>query len=130
MGVQEVDTMSSVIGGLVGLIVLVVAFYLLFRRMHIKEAKGLSTRKDYFVLLLLLGIIIAGDMMRFFTDFDLNLSREYFSSLLTFGLAPVPSNPLFLLHFFLGQVLFIYLPFSKFLHIPGIFFSHALLQSE
>jgi len=80
--------------------------------------------------ILLLLIIITGDAMRYFTHYDVSVTREYFASLFSFGATKVPHDPLFLLHFFLAQLLLIYLPFGKFLHIPGIFFSKSLIAKD
>jgi nitrate reductase gamma subunit len=73
---------------------------------------------------------VTGDILRFGTHFDLNQTREYFAGLVTFQSVAVPSNPYFLLHFFLGQVLIMWIPFSKFLHIPGVFYSKSLLYQR
>jgi nitrate reductase gamma subunit len=37
---------------------------------------------------------------------------------------------MFLLHYLLVQILLIYLPFGKLLHIPGIFFSKPLMAKD
>ena len=68
--------------------------------------------------------------MRFLTHFDITVAQTYFASLFTTSGADVPHDPLFLLHFFLVQLLLIYLPFGKFLHIPGVFYSRTLLAKD
>jgi nitrate reductase gamma subunit len=103
---------------------------LLFRRLTVERVKEISDAEDYFTLILILAIIITGDLMRFITHFDLALSREYFSALFTFQKATLPADQVFLLHYFLGQVLIIYIPFSKFLHIPGVFLSKSIIYQE
>jgi nitrate reductase gamma subunit len=130
MGKDSVDTMSAFIGGVAGVIILAMALYLLFRRLTVQRVQEISDPEDYFAILLILAIIITGDVMRFGGHFDLKQTREYFAGLLTFRAASVPSNPYFLLHFFLGQILIMYIPFSKFLHIPGIFYSKSLIYQE
>jgi len=65
--------------------------------------------------------------LRFSTEFDLNETRAYFRALLAFRPAIVPSNPLFALHFILGQVLIALIPFSKVMHMPGVFLSKSLI---
>jgi nitrate reductase gamma subunit len=59
---------------------------------------------------------------------DVGVSRAYIASL--FLGSEAPQNPWFLLHFFFVQLLLIYLPFGKLLHIPGVFYSKALLAKD
>ncbi|MBW2147359.1 MAG: respiratory nitrate reductase subunit gamma [Deltaproteobacteria bacterium] len=126
----DVDTMSTVMGGSAGVIILGMGLYLLFRRFAVQRVREISDAEDYFVILLILAIIITGDIMRFGNHFDLKESREYFAALFSFRAAHIPSNAYFLLHFLLGQLLIMYIPFSKFLHIPGIFYSKSLIYQE
>lgn len=130
MGKDDVDTMSAVLGGGAGLVILLMGIYLLFRRIAIQRVKEISDWEDYLTLILILAIIITGDTMRFITHFDLVQSREYFIALFTFSKATLPADPAFLLHFLLGQILIIYIPFSKFLHIPGVFYSKSIIYQE
>ena len=130
IGKDDVNTMSAVLGGGAGIIILIMGLYLLFRRLTVEKVKEISDGEDYFTLFLILAIIITGDIMRFITHFDLMLSREYFSALFTFQKATPPADSAFLLHYFLGLVLIIYIPFSKFLHIPGLFLSKSIIYQE
>jgi len=130
MSPANVDTMSNVVGGAAGVIVLAMGIYLLVRRFVVTRVAEVSDTEDYVCLALILAIVISGDILRFGPHFDLNLSREWFAGLLTFSGGPVPSSPYFLLHLFLGQILIVYVPFSKFLHIPGIFYSKSLLYQR
>jgi len=130
MDKNAVDGMSAVIGGAAGMVILAMGVYLLFRRLTVQRVREISDAEDYFAILLILAIIITGDLMRFGSHFDLEQTRTYFASLVTFTAASIPSNPYFLLHFFLGQILIIYIPFSKFLHIPGMFYSKSLIYQE
>jgi nitrate reductase gamma subunit len=68
--------------------------------------------------------------MRFSTHFDLAITREYFANLVTFSVtsAGLPQSSMFVLHFFLAQLLFIFIPFSKILHLGGIFFTQTVIQ--
>lgn len=127
MSNANVDTMSNTVGGAAGVIILVTGIYLLIRRFTVERVREITDTEDYFTLVLILAIIVTGDILRFGTHFDLNLTREYFAGLLTFNVVSVPSNPYFLLHYFLGQLLIMYVPFSKFLHIPGVFYNKSLL---
>jgi nitrate reductase gamma subunit len=92
--------------------------------------RQISSFEDYASIALVLAVVLTGDIMRFGSQFDLNPVREYFKALFYLRSAPVPSDPWFLLHFFLAQLLIMYIPFSKFLHIPGIFYSKLLLWQK
>jgi len=130
MSNANVNSMSNIVGGAAGVVILAMGIYLLFRRLTMQRVREISDTDDYVSLCLILAIIITGDILRFGTHFDLNQTREYFAGLVTFQAVTVPSNPYFLLHFFLGQVLIMWIPFSKFLHIPGVFYSKSLIYQQ
>jgi len=130
MSNANVDSMSNIVVGAAGVVILAMGIYLLFRRLTMQRVREISDTDDYVSLCLILAIIITGDILRFGTHFDLNQTREYFAGLVTFQAVTVPSNPYFLLHFFLGQVLIMWIPFSKFLHIPGVFYSKSLIYQQ
>lgn len=127
IGEAEVDTFSAVVGGGAGLIILAAVLFLPIRRLTLARVKDISSVADYLILLLLIVIIFTGNYMRFFTHFDLNETRTYFTSLLTFN-PQLPKSTLFLFHFLLGQILLMCIPFSKIMHLGGIFFSQTLIQ--
>ena len=81
-------------------------------------------------LILILAIIVTGDAMRFFSEVDLAETRAYFYGLITFTSLKMPQNNWFLLHFLTGQLLIMYMPFSKLLHFGGIFFSQSLIHEH
>ena len=125
------DMVSATTGGTFGVVLLIAATFLLIRRFLIGSVREISDLEDYFALVLLIAIVVTGDAMRFWAGAHIDLATEtrpYFIALFTFGTVTVPSNPWFLAHFLLAQVLFLYMPFSKFLHIPGIFYSQQLVQ--
>jgi nitrate reductase gamma subunit len=130
LGQEDADALSALVGGGAGLLILIMGLYLLFRRVAIQRVKEISDGEDYVALVLILAIIITGDIMRFMTHFDLTESRNYLRALFTFRVARIPADPAFICHFFLGQVLVIYIPFSKFLHIPGVFFAKSIIYQE
>lgn len=130
---ENIDTMSLVLGGGAGVIIIITAIYLLFRRPVLERVRYVSTFADYFVLLLLIGIIVAGNYLRFAGEtFDLDLTRQYFVSVAAFRpeLGELATNTAFLVHYFLVQLLLIYLPFSKLMHLGGIFFSPSINQKD
>ena len=129
MSESAVNTFSAWAGGAAGIIAMVTCLFLIGRRYAIKRVREISSGEDYFVVYLLLAIFITGNIMRFFTHFDIEAARTYFATLFTMQ-TQVPSDPVFLFHYFLVQVLLIYLPFGKLLHIPGVFFSRTLTAKD
>jgi nitrate reductase gamma subunit len=85
MDSAEVDVMSNTVGGIAGIIILLAVIYLILRRIGLKRVREISNLADYTVLFLILGILVTGNMMRFFQHLDLNETREYFRGLLTFS---------------------------------------------
>ena len=98
--------------------------FLLLRRMMIPQLRYISLAVDYFPLLLLGGIAITGMLMRHFYKTDLAKIKD-----LTLGLISmhpvIPSGIglLFYVHFFLVSLLIAYFPFSKLMHMGGVFLS-------
>lgn len=122
-----VDSLSAVLGEWAGLILLGMGIYLLFRRFLLPRVRVISGFEDYASIALILAVALTGDLMRFGPHFDLNQAREYAAGLVSLSPGPVPADPRFLFHILLAQILVMYIPFSKFLHIPGVFFSKSLL---
>ena len=122
------DMMSTTVGTSAGIIILLAVLLLTYRRLTIPRVQEITQAGDYLALILLLAVILSGNAMRFQEHFDLNLTREYFAGLIRFQATLPPLNGWFLIHFLLGQILFLYLPFSKILHLGGIFFTQTVLQ--
>lgn len=127
---ETVGAMSAWAGGICGVVAMIACITLLIRRVSMQRVREISTGEDYTVMLLLLAILVTGNIMRFYTHFEIGDAQTYFATLFTFVAIKVPADSLFLLHYFLVQVLLIYLPFGKFLHIPGVFYSKALIARD
>ena len=98
--------------------------YLIFRRIVDSKLKYISLASDYFPLFLISGIVVTGILMRYFDKVDLLSIKEFTISLFTFHpVIPQGIGVLFYIHLFLVSALLIYFPFSKLLHMPGIFLS-------
>jgi len=106
-------------------IVIVVALSFLFlRRIVDPKLKYFSLASDYFPLILLLSIAISGILMRYFTKVDIIGVKELAIGLFSFQpIVPEGIGIMFFIHLFLVCVLLIYFPFSKLLHMPGVFLS-------
>jgi len=136
MGMTEasIQGMSTGAGGAAGIVILVTAVVLLLRRLFLPRVKEITSVGDVLALILIGAILVTGNMMRFAPEhFDLNLTREYFANLATFGGvadAEALQNGVFLIHMCLALLLLMYIPFSKILHFGGIFFTHQLIRKQ
>lgn len=107
-----------------GLVLLAALIYLLLRRMLIPQVKYVSIASDFFPLFLIIGIAISGIMMRYFTKTDIVGIKEFTMGLATFHpKIPEGVGGVFYVHLFFVSVLLAYFPFSKLMHLGGIFMS-------
>ena len=134
IGKEGVEAMSSGAGGAAGIVILLAVLMLLLRRTALQRAREITGLADYLALLLIAAIIITGNMMRFSAEhFDLTYTRDYFAALATFSdvaTMPVLANNLFLVHMGMALLLIMVIPFSKILHLGGIFFTHQLIRKQ
>jgi len=126
----EFTRMAHVTGGAIGVFAALPLLYLFARRILMERVRYLSTFSDYFALALLLLVIATGNRMRFLGDLDIVQAREFVAGLLTFRVAPPPSNPAFTAHMLFVCALLVYIPFSKLMHLGGTFFSPTLNQTN
>ncbi len=101
--------------------------YLFFRRLITPQLRYISLPQDYFPLLLILAIGVTGGLMRYMPGMRVDVTgvKELGASLASFGFA-IPAEPigvLFYVHLFLVCALLIYFPFSKLMHMGGVFLS-------
>jgi len=97
---------------------------LLSRRFRSPQLRYISLASDYFPLFLLIGIAGTGVLLRHFVRTDIVSVKELAMGLV--GFAPViPSGVhwFFFLHLSLVATLIAYLPFSKLMHMGGVFLS-------
>ena len=98
--------------------------FLLYRRFSDAAIRYISLFADYFVLFLLLGIAVSGVFMRYFARVDLVGIKQFALSLAVFRpVDPRTLSGLFVVHLLLVCTLAVYLPFSKLMHMGGIFLS-------
>jgi nitrate reductase gamma subunit len=101
-------------------------FYLFLRRIGIPQMRYISLMADYFPLFLILGIATSGVLMRYFYKTDVVDVKMLAMGLVSFH--PDPKllgsiGAIFYIHLFLISMLFAYFPFSKLVHMGGIFLS-------
>ncbi|MDH5202872.1 MAG: sulfate reduction electron transfer complex DsrMKJOP subunit DsrM [Nitrospirota bacterium] len=98
--------------------------FLFFRRVLIPQVRYISLAADYFPLFLILGIGISGVLMRYFFKVDVVGVKELTMGLVTFNpVVPEGIGVIFYIHLFLVSTLLIYFPFSKLMHMAGVFLS-------
>jgi nitrate reductase gamma subunit len=107
-----------------GLILLASVTYLFLRRVVIPQLSYISLVADYFPLFLIMGIAGSGILMRHFYKVDIVAVKELTMGLVSFQPAvPEGLGFLFFAHLFLVSALFAYFPFSKLMHLGGVFMS-------
>ncbi len=100
------------------------AGYLFYRRLANAQVRYISLMNDYFPLFLLLGIGLSGVWIRHFARTDVVSVKELAAGLVTFApVVPDGVDALFFGHLFLVSVLLAYFPFSKLVHMAGVFLS-------
>ena len=107
-----------------GVVLLAAAIYLFLRRVWIPQMRYISLPADYFPLFLIIAIAASGLIMRYFAKVDIVSAKELTMGLVTFRpTIPEGIGSVFYIHVFLVSVLLAYFPFSKLMHLGGIFFS-------
>ncbi len=106
------------------IVILGALIFLLLRRFFIPTIRYVSLPADYFPLFLILAIVISGILMRYFIRTDLISVKDLTMGLVTFH-PKVPENigTIFYVHLFLVCCLLVYFPWSKLMHMGGIFLS-------
>jgi nitrate reductase gamma subunit len=97
---------------------------LFLRRVVESQVRYISLPADYFPLFLIMGIAITGILMRYVLKVDVVSVKELTIGLVSFRpTAPEGIGVLFYIHVFLVSTLLAYFPFSKLVHMGGIFLS-------
>ena len=98
--------------------------FLFLRRLVRPYLRYLSLPADYFPLLLIFGIGATGLLMRYVFRVDVVAVKELTVGLATFSPAiDGQIGAIFFVHVFLVCVLLAYFPFSKLMHLGGVFMS-------
>ena len=98
--------------------------YLFLRRVVIPQVRYISLAGDYFPLFLIGAIGLTGVLMHYVWRTDVVRVKELATSLAALTpTLPKGLSPLFFAHFFLVCLLLAYFPFSKLVHMAGVFMS-------
>jgi nitrate reductase gamma subunit len=107
-------------------VILAAVTYLFIRRVVIPQVRYISLPADYFPLFLILGIALSGVLMRYFFKVNVTGIKELAMGLISFSYDPKVlegAGVIFYIHLFLVSTLLAYFPFSKLMHMGGIFLS-------
>jgi nitrate reductase gamma subunit len=106
------------------MVMAVALLYLLVRRWRDPAVRFISLFTDYFAVCLLLGVALTGIAMRYFVKTDTAAVKQLALGLATFS-PTVPANleGFFFAHLLLISILAAYFPFSKLVHVGGVFLS-------
>jgi len=107
-----------------GIVLLAAALFLLIRRIVIPHVRYISLAADFFPLFMIIGIAASGFFMRYYAKVDIVGIKELAMGLVSFHPAvPEGIGAAFFVHLFLVCIFLIYFPFSKLMHLGGIFLS-------
>jgi nitrate reductase gamma subunit len=107
-----------------GVVLLLAVTFLFLRRLFIGRVRYISLASDYFPLMLIFGIAFSGLLMRYFTKASVVQVKELAMGLVSFHpVIPEGIGAIFYVHLFLVCVLLAYFPFSKLMHMGGVFLS-------
>jgi nitrate reductase gamma subunit len=105
-------------------LILAALTYLLLRRAANAQVRYISLPQDYFALFVILAIVITGVLVRHFYRTDLIELKGLAAGLATFApLIPKQTSLLFYIHLFLVSSLFAVFPWTKLMHMGGVFLS-------
>ena len=101
--------------------------FLLLRRICSEHLRYISLPADYFAVFLLLSVALSGMFMRYVDKVDIAMVKVVVMGLVTFtpptALQMEAIGSIFYIHVTFVSVLLIYFPFSKLMHMGGVFLS-------
>jgi len=100
------------------------------RRVLVDRVRYITALSDHLILALLIAIGVSGLLMKFVAHTDVIRVKQFFQGLYVGQVHVLPADPLLLLHLLLVAALMIIFPFSKLLHMPGLFFSPSRNQVD
>jgi len=119
IGTPVISMSSFVLAGAV--------LFLFLRRIWLPQIRYISLAADYFPLFLIFGIAFTGIFMRYITKIDVTAAKALTYGLVSFHLPAMAEMqaiaPIFYIHLFFVSVLLAYFPFSKLMHLGGVFLS-------
>ncbi len=106
------------------LLLMLAVTYLFIRRIYIPQVRYISLPADYFPLFLILALGTSGILMRYLIRVDITAVKELAIGLFKLNpIVPEGIGVIFYIHLFILCVLIAYFPFSKLMHMAGVFLS-------
>jgi len=131
---EGVEWFSTISGLTIGIIFVVTLTVLLFRRVVVKEVRAISNKEDYILLGILMAIGIVGIGHRLFANIgfeELEAVRQFWMNWVALNPTPFPiTNPWYVVHCTLAQLIIMYIPFSKLVHVFGNLISTIVEKME
>ena len=103
------------------------------RRLLVDRVRYITRPSDHLMLAMLTAIVGSGLLIAFVTRTDVVAVKVFFLGLMRLDFANLqvlPMDGVLFLHLLLVVILMIVFPFSKLLHVPGLFFSPTLSQLD
>ena len=131
LGMEGLNKLSEIGGKTLGILIAIALIYYLLRRFS-TPFKELSVPEDFLLIVILILIAAFGNHLRFFADFPVEDYRAYVQSLLVFkpsfpeAIAASPLKYVLSLHVLSVNILVIYFPFSKLMHLIGTFAANRI----
>jgi nitrate reductase gamma subunit len=98
--------------------------YLFLRRVVVPQVRYISLAADYFPLFLIFAIVTSGILMRYIFKTDIAGVKELVHGLMSFKpTVPEGIGAIFFVHVAFISALLAYFPFSKIMHLGGVFMS-------
>ncbi len=101
-----------------------------FRRVAVDRVRYVSAPSDHLMLALLIAIGASGLAIKYLAPTDIAAVKAFFLGLMRFDWQPLPADPMLLIHLLLVVALMVIFPFSKLLHVAGVFFSPTRNQVD
>ncbi len=106
------------------LLLMAAVTYLFVRRIYLPQIRYISLPADFFPLFLILALGTSGILMRYLIRVDITAVKELVIGLFKFSpTVPDGIGVIFYIHLFTLSVLIAYFPFSKLMHMAGVFLS-------
>jgi nitrate reductase gamma subunit len=127
---QKLDTFLQIgqpVISISSFVLLGAVLFLFIRRVYLPNIRYISLASDYFPLFLIIGIALTGILMRYVTKIDVTAAKEATYGLISFHLPATETlksiGGIYYVHLFFVSVLLMYFPFSKLMHMGGLFLS-------
>jgi nitrate reductase gamma subunit len=128
--IEKIDTFIQIghpVISMSSFVLLGTVLFLFLRRVYLPNIRMISLASDYFPLFLIFGIVFSGIFMRYFDKVNVVAAKELTYGLVTFSLPSIAKmkevGVIFYIHVFFVSVLLMYFPWSKLMHMGGIFLS-------